>query len=380
MISKFNYDNIDEYQIEITSYCNAACIQCPRNNNGSGINPYMPLVHIPLETIKNTFKLEHIKKLRQIFYCGSYGDPIMHPQFLDILQYFRDCSDSLWLYIHTNGGAHDTEYWSKMARIIGTQGKIDFGIDGLEDTNHLYRQNVKFEKVIDNAKAFIDAGGNAQWNFIVFEHNEHQVDEAKIMSESLGFKYFVYRNTGRFFNHTTVSEMDEWPAIDKKGIITHVLRPPKNEKYRNKSMLFLPVLRKEYEENMKNYFDTTKITCDALLGKKVIISAEGLVLPCNFFTHNLYDARFNDKTILPGANELSFIDGKNQIQELVKRYKNELTIENNSLQSIFESNFWDEIILSWDKSLNEGRIFECAMTCGSKIQKVWDQTKDNITR
>jgi MoaA/NifB/PqqE/SkfB family radical SAM enzyme len=340
----------------------------------------MPLVHLSFDVIKDAFKPEHVKKLRQVFWCGSYGDPIMHPQFLEILQYFRDCSESVWLYIHTNGGVHNPEYWSKMAKIIGTQGKIDFGIDGLEDTNHLYRQNVKFSKVIENAKAFIDAGGNAQWNFIVFEHNEHQVDDAKSMSESLGFKSFVYRNTGRFFNHTTVDEMDEWSAIDKKGNVSHVLRPPKNEKYRNKSMLFLPVLRKEYEGNMQKYFDTTSITCDALLGKKVIISAEGLVLPCNFFTHNLYDARFNDNNILPGANALSFVDGQNQVQTIVGKYKEALTINNNSLEDIFKLPFWDEIVSSWDKPLSEGRIFECAMTCGSKIQKVWDQSKDNLKR
>jgi MoaA/NifB/PqqE/SkfB family radical SAM enzyme len=379
-MDRFNFNEIDEYQIEITSFCNASCPQCPRNLNGSEVNPFMPLVHLPLDVIKSTFKPAYVKKLRQVFWCGSYGDPIMHPQFLEILQYFRDCSDSLWLYIHTNGGVHGPEYWSDMAKIIGTQGKIDFGIDGLEDTNHLYRQNVKFNKVIENAKAFIDAGGNAQWNFIVFEHNEHQVDEAKSISELLGFKSFVYRTTGRFFNHTTISEMDEWPSLDKKGNMTHVLRPPKNEKYRNKSMLFLPVLRKEYDENMKDYFNTTDITCDALLGKKVIISAEGLVLPCNFFTHNLYDARFNDSSILPGANPLSFINGQNQVQTLVNRYKEHLNINNNSLEEIFKLSFWDEIISSWGKPLNEGRIFECAMTCGSKIQKVWDQSKDNLKR
>ena len=40
MQNKFDYNLIDEYQIEVTSYCNAACPQCPRNKVGSGINPY----------------------------------------------------------------------------------------------------------------------------------------------------------------------------------------------------------------------------------------------------------------------------------------------------------------------------------------------------
>ena len=81
----FNYQQIDEYQIEITSLCNAACPQCPRNNNGDGINPYMPLVSLSRDVINQAFSAELCQRIRQIFFCGSYGDPIAHPNFLDIL-------------------------------------------------------------------------------------------------------------------------------------------------------------------------------------------------------------------------------------------------------------------------------------------------------
>jgi hypothetical protein len=141
-------------------------------------------------------------------------------------------------------------------------------------------------------------------------------------------------------------------------------------------MLKLVELKQEYT-NVEDYFNTTKIQCDALLGKKVIISAEGLVLPCNFFTHNLYDARFHDSS-LPGANKLSFVDGQNQIQSIIEHYgKDNLNIHNKTLKEIFTSPFWQHIVDSWNKSLADGRIFECAMTCGSKLTKVWDQGGNN---
>jgi MoaA/NifB/PqqE/SkfB family radical SAM enzyme len=54
----------------------------------------------------------------------------------------------------------------------------------------LYRKNVKYNKVIENATAFIQAGGRAQWNFIVFKHNEHQVEAARQLAQSMGFKWF----------------------------------------------------------------------------------------------------------------------------------------------------------------------------------------------
>lgn len=378
----FNLSNIDEYQIEITTFCNAACPQCPRNINGSGLNPYMPLVHLPLEDIKKAFPEELVKTLRQVFFCGSYGDPIMHPECLEIVQYFRSCSESLWIYMHSNGGVQNTLWWSHLGLAIGRQGKIDFGFDGLSDTNHLYRQGVKWDKAFNNAKAFMEGGGRAQWNFIVFEHNEHQVAQAEKLANETGFESFVVRKTGRFMNHTTVEEMDSWPVYNRRGECTHELQPPKNHNYRNKSMLFLPVLHKEYAKNMNNYFSSTKITCDALLGKKVAINAEGLVLPCNFFNHNLYDYRYKDTSVLPGANMLSFTeDGKNQVEEFINKYgRDNLSIKHKSLEEIFKLPFWNDLIESFDKELGEGRLFECAMTCGSKIQKVWDQSKDNIQR
>jgi MoaA/NifB/PqqE/SkfB family radical SAM enzyme len=369
----FNYNNIDEYQLEITSYCNAACPQCPRNHNGYGTNELMPLIHLPRDVIDQAFTPELCNRLRQIFFCGSYGDPIMHPDFLDILRDFRKKNPTLWLYFHTNGGAHTADFWKEIAHIIKGYGQIDFGIDGLEDTLHLYRKNVKYHRVIENAQAFIQAGGRAQWNFIVFKHNEHQVEAAQEIGKTLGFFNVLIRKTGRFFNHNTVEEMLSWPVKDRTGKLEYTLEPPVNEKYRNQSMLFLPNLKQEYI-NIQDYFDTTEIKCDSLLGKKVVINAEGLVLPCNFFNHNLYDQRFYDRSALPGSNDLSFVNGNNQVRQFLEKFGLEdLNIKNRSLIDIFSNTVWHELVESWNKTLSQGRLFECAMTCGSKLTKVWDQ-------
>ena len=361
----FLFNDIDEYQIEITSYCNAACPQCPRNLNGYGINPYMPLTHLSREVLDSAFTEELCGRLRQVFFCGSYGDPIMHPHFLDILRDFRRKNPTLWLYIHTNGGVHDPEYWTDIASIMGGYGQIDFGIDGLETTLHLYRRNVKYTKVIENAKAFIDAGGRAQWNYIVFKHNEHQVEEAIQLSKDMGFFNILVRKTGRFLNHSEMEEMNSWPVAREE----YLLEPPMNPEYRNNSIMFLPKLKQQYT-NIKEYFDTTPIRCDAMVGKKVAINAEGVVLPCNFFNHNLYDRRFIDNS-LPGANSLSTVNGKNQVRTFLETYGlDNLSINGNSLEQIFANPFWNDLV----KSFNDGtRLFECAMTCGEKFTKVWDQ-------
>jgi MoaA/NifB/PqqE/SkfB family radical SAM enzyme len=372
----FNLESIDEYQIEITSYCNAACPQCPRNNYGVGINPIMPLRHLERNVIDRAFPKELCLKLRQIFFCGSYGDPIMHSEFLDILQDFRNKNPTLWLYVHTNGGVHDEQYWQQMAKIMNGYGQVDFGIDGLEDTLHLYRRNVSYDHVITNARAFINANGRAQWNFIVFKHNQHQVDEAKKRAKELGFFNILVRKTGRFFHHETVTELDHWPVYGKNGL-EYELEPPTDTRYQNQSMMFLPALKKEYP-NIKVYFDNTEIKCDALMGKKVAINADGLVLPCNFFNHNLYDRRFYENNWLPGCNSLSNTQGKNQVRSFLESYGLDLlNINYCNLKDIFSNSMWNDLINSWQKKLDAGRLFECAMTCGSKLTKVWDQGGNN---
>lgn len=364
----FDFNNIDEYQIEITTYCNAACPQCPRNELGQGINPYLPLTHLSRQSIDAAFSTELCSRLRQVFFCGSYGDPIMHPDFLDILQDFRRKNPTLWLYVHTNGGVHDERYWADLAAIMNGYGQIDFGLDGLEDTLHLYRRNVKYEVAIRNARAYIKAGGRAQWNFITFKHNEHQVDQARQLSQEYGFFNFLARKTGRFYDHSDESEVDQWPVLNKNKKVEYYLEPPDNSEFRNPSTQKIEVI-KHMHGSFSQYLKNTPIKCDALNGRKVAINANGLVLPCNFFNHNLYDARFHE-TALPFKHPLHTVGDKNQVQQFIDEFKNELNIENNSLIEIFKSNFWNNLVTRWGA---QNRIMECAMTCGDKFTKVWDQ-------
>lgn len=376
----FNFNNIDEFQLEITSYCNSDCPQCPRNINGGVRNPYLKQEHLPREVINNAFTQEVCSNLRQIFFCGSYGDPIMHPEFRSILRDFREKNPTLWLYVHTNGGAHDEDYWLEVGEIIGNYGKVDFNVDGLADTNPLYRTNTDFDKIMANAAAYMSTGAKAEWNYIVYKHNEHQINDARTFAEFWGFQAFNPRSTGRFFNHETCTESNSFPVFNKKGETEYTLEVPEDLAFRNQSMLYLPKLKESYG-SFENYFNETEIKCDCrneIGTTKVLINSHGVVMPCNFFNHNIEDARFHDRTCMPGANDLSFLsNGENQVQDLFDRHNAsvDLNIKHTSLDQIFKNSFWSEVEDSWNKPLDEGRIFECAMTCGSKLTKVWDQTK-----
>ena len=82
-MNKFDYEAIEEYQLEITTYCNAACPQCPRNVNGGKVNPYLNVCHLDSNIIDKAFPEDLCRRLTQVFFCGSYEDEEKIKQFLE---------------------------------------------------------------------------------------------------------------------------------------------------------------------------------------------------------------------------------------------------------------------------------------------------------
>ena len=192
-------DDIKEIHIEPTSLCNAECPMCARNVNGQGLNPNITLGSLTVDWFKDNISPEQIEKLDKVFFCGNVGDPAACTELLDIIAYFKLSKRDLVVGLNTNGGLKTPDWWVKLGNILG--GPLDycvFSIDGLEDTNHLYRHNVKWQKVFENAKAFISTGASAHWDMLVFEHNHHQVEQCKKLAEVMGFNWFRSKETDRW--------------------------------------------------------------------------------------------------------------------------------------------------------------------------------------
>ena len=175
-------------EIELTSRCNASCPQCSRNYYGGETWPTLPLVDLSFDLIKTKLgKL--IKNLSHVKLCGTYGDPCVHPKLIEIVQWIVDNSDCE-ITINTNGSLRTKKWWNTLAKTLGSRGRVFFGIDGLEDTHHLYRIDTSYNKIIENLKTFNQAGGRSVWSFLIFEHNQHQVDECEQLARDMGFKWF----------------------------------------------------------------------------------------------------------------------------------------------------------------------------------------------
>ena len=135
-----------------------------------------------------------------MFMCGNYGDPAAGTYTLDIYRYFRSVNPKITLGMNTNGAIQTTHWWNKLGRLFDQpRDYCVFSIDGLEDTNHIYRRGVNWDNLIANAKAFIAAGGSAHWDMLVYKHNEHQVDACEQLARDLGFTWFRAKVSKRPF-------------------------------------------------------------------------------------------------------------------------------------------------------------------------------------
>jgi len=347
----FKLNQTKSLQLEISSYCNAACPQCPRNINGGSTIPDLPLQNWSLTQFEHVIKQFKNSALELIYFCGTYGDPMMNPHIVKMCELIRQLYPSCKIGIHTNGGLQYKGVYRNLAKTIDF---CAFGIDGLEDTNHLYRRKVNWNKVIENAKEFIDNGGKAIWDFIVFEHNQHQVESARQLSLDLGFSNFNVKKTSRFLNHLHeyVSEIDVQNNQDE---IEYTIRMPTDESFINPAYKLIKTTN-------ESYFKNAKISCNACRINEVYIGCEGLVFPCGW----LHDRMYGDK-IKQHSDHKILIQLFDQIggQSFANVFYNDLS-------SIVDKLWFPKIQQQW-KTIELQR---CAVMCGDKMNLIGPQNSE----
>ena len=238
-------DNIKEIHIEPTSLCNAECPQCARNIYGSGLNPNIQLNSLTINYFTNFFNSNNIKNINKVFFCGNVGDPCATPDLLDICRYLKSIKPDIVLGINTNGSLKTEDWFQQLGEIFqGPHDYVVFSIDGLEDTNHIYRRNTHWTKLMRNAQSYISTGASAHWDMLVFDHNKHQVESAQQLAREMGFTWFRSKATDRW---------DSYPATDD-------LKPSE------------PYIAKDYAN--------VDIVCEKNRDKSIFIDYRGEIWPC----------------------------------------------------------------------------------------------------
>jgi MoaA/NifB/PqqE/SkfB family radical SAM enzyme len=349
----YPFEDIKIVHLELTTKCNVACPMCLRTVCGGKVNPQLPLVELSLSDIQTIFPKDWVAQLHRIYMCGNYGDPVVAQDTLAIFKYFREANPDVSLGMFTNGSARAVNWWVDMASVVTN---VQFAIDGLADTNHLYRRGTNFETIMRNAKAFIGAGGKANWDFIVFKHNEHQVEEARQLAKDMGFAKFNVKKTGRFFSNTKSEVKAQQEVLSPSGEVEYYLEMPENPKYLNSALGKEEELVKKYG-HIEKYLEATEIDCKVAAEKSIYVSAEGLIFPCCWTANQMYPWYFEPKS--------------SQVWKLL----NQLPEKEKSISAlkigakeIVEGEFFKKISASWSlPSVKAGKLKTCAKTCGKEF-------------
>lgn len=372
------YEEVNRLHIELSSMCNASCPSCPRNVDGGYAVPWLNTQTMTYDDFVTIFPPEFLKNINFILFCGNYGDPILCKDLPEIAQYISSVNPSTWMRVHTNGGVRSAEWWKRFAT-VSDHIEVIFSIDGLQDTNHIYRRGVVWNKLIENVKSFISNGGNATWEYLIFKHNEHQIDEAKKLSSVFGFKKFrLKRPFGFEFYKTGYNSMR---VIDKEGKFSHFIYEASKDEYKNTVLSddtervsqkghdmppesYKKVLEATMELNLKDQFsflDENYISCMAVENKEIYVDAAGGIHPCCFLGHSSNNAS-------SGPEAVHYFKWFNE------RFDPEfINAKIHSIKEILESSYFRQIAETWDKTHSEGRILTCTKMC-SKNKNI----KDNL--
>jgi organic radical activating enzyme len=184
-------DNIT-WHIEPTSKCILECPLCDRTWFYEKFKK-RELHEINIEHLTNFFK----HSSPDIVMCGNNGDPIYHSKFHELCSSLKNINCPLTIV--TNGSGKNKKWWEKLCSILSDKDTITFSIDGLEDTNHLYRKNAKWNSIVDAINTVTKYNINTVWKFIVFKHNQHQIEDAKNLSKQLKIKNFRLEKSDRWW-------------------------------------------------------------------------------------------------------------------------------------------------------------------------------------
>ena len=365
-----NNPNIEYYlHIEASTRCNAACPICARFILGTPVtHPHLKLEDLTVENLDKWLGKDIIQKVNDLRFCGDYGDPCSNPFLLDIIEYVASIRTDMRVSVNSNGGNRNPKFWKELASRLKLfkSHLVVFGIDGLESTNHLYRRNVKWTTLMDNVKAFIDNGGVAQWDFILFEHNEHQLAEARNLSKTLGFKCFAPKRSLGMENYVN-NERWNTPVYDKEGKKVYEIAHPKA--HINEDLNFVskrndiididswkskpPVKFKPIDIDYSKYFHLDKSEVKCQVGgnknKGLYLTPGGTLLPCCHTGYALAEMAANSEV----PNQLlQGIGGSDGVNLNKKSFSD--------IFKTFDSFFYE----GWSKSIENGKCIFCVKTCG----------------
>jgi sulfatase maturation enzyme AslB (radical SAM superfamily) len=341
----FNFNELKSVHVEISNRCQASCPMCPRNIHGGIENPLLTINEWTLHDFIKIFPIDILEQLDTINFCGNFGDPLMNADLIDMCKYIKDNAPDVRIEIHTNGSLRSTTWWKNLYDVLPNRHIVVFALDGLADTHSLYRVGTNYDLILKNAKTFIDAGGLAEWMFIRFKHNEHQVDAAEEVAKQTGFKKFTVKNSRRHAR--------PFPVVNNQGTFLYNLEQPSDSTVK--------FVSKQDIAGHQSWPNADKINCVAIKDKELFIDAHYQLSPCcmiGAFLHTNYDVNLLKSYNL--YQEDSVIEEGEKVRQQVLGFPR-LNVLETGLKNIVETDQWQTM---WQQKWRDKSSSTCIIMCG----------------
>jgi len=186
--------------LEPTVCCNLSCFEAVCSKE-SGLIGTRSRSFFPLEEFRRVADEVGPGLVRLDLF--NYGDPFVHPQAVEMIEYLKARHPRVYLYVSTNGLLLDEE---KMRRVVASGlDEITFSVDGPDQaTYEKYRRGGDFAKVVDVMRTFVrlrnEAGREVpfvNWRYILFKWNDRRRQMAKAvgLAERIGVDRFNWEIT-----------------------------------------------------------------------------------------------------------------------------------------------------------------------------------------
>ena len=186
------------FHIEPTNICTLKCPGCARTQFIDKWPTHWKNHSLDISKVMNFLDIDLAGKL--INFCGNYGDPIYHSEFIEMVAAFKNRDSHV--AITTNGSYRNQVWWDDLCNQLDDRDLIRFSVDGTPDNFTQYRINANWPSIEIGIKTCVQRGIKAEWKYIPFAYNTNSNQQAQELSENLGMSGFQISASDRFDKYT----------------------------------------------------------------------------------------------------------------------------------------------------------------------------------
>lgn len=275
--------------IEPTNVCTLKCPGCARTRFIDRWPQHWKNHSLDIQILLDFLDIDLQDKVINL--CGNYGDPIYHPNFVELITALKKLKAQVCII--TNGSYRRAAWWHELCDNLDSKDQITFSIDGLPENFNEYRINADWQSIKIGVDICVSRNVHTIWKCIPFNFNQLDIDRIRHFAFDLGITEFKIDPSDRFDKQT--------------------------QGYLPDSLWFGK--RKMAQENYKNNI-TQNVDPRCYKGREHFITADGYFSPCCFVSdhrflyktefgknRSMYDIRSNTLTkILANPTVVHFYD------------------------------------------------------------------------